>query len=72
MQEFKDILNRNKWAIGLFFATVLAVIVVMCFRWWSLVIVPSLVAAVFFGHLMDKGGTEAVKAFFEKLFAKRG
>ena len=70
MQNFKDFLERNKWAI-LFVASAVVLVLLICFlRWWTLLVVPVLVLSVFFGHLMDKGGPEAVKHFFDKLFSK--
>ena len=71
MQEFKEILQKNKWAILLVLATIVSVVVIACLRWWAFLVLPLLAAAVLFGHLLDKGGTEEVKAFFGRLFGKR-
>ncbi|MBR0081344.1 MAG: hypothetical protein IJP98_01240 [Clostridia bacterium] len=71
MQEFKEMLQKNKWAILLVVATVVSVIVIACLRWWAFLVLPLLAAAVLFGHLLDKGGTAEVRSFFERLFGKR-
>lgn len=70
MQNFKDFLDRNKWAI-LFVVSAIVLVLLVCFlRWWAFLVIPVLALAVFFGHLMDKGGAEAVRSFFDKLFSK--
>ena len=71
MQVFLDFLQKNKWAIALFFTTIVVVILVVWLRWWAFLVVPALAAAVYIGHLLDKGGIDAVKAFFGKMFSKR-
>ncbi len=71
MQSFKDLFNHNKWAILFAVSAIVAVLLFVLLRWWAFLVIPVLAIAVFFGHLMDKGGTEAVKDFFGKLFSRR-
>ncbi len=70
MQTFKELLEKNKWAIVFVVALILLVALFVWLRWWTFLIIPGLAIAVFLGHLMDKGGVDAVKSFFAKLFSK--
>ena len=51
--------------------SIAAIIVVLLFYligWWTLLAALLVGIAIFFGKLLDNGGTESVKAFFRKLF----
>lgn len=68
--SFKEFLNKNRWAILLTVGVIVTVLLFWLFGWWMLLIIPLIALAIFFGHLMDKGGKDAVKEFFSKLFSK--
>lgn len=70
MQNFLAFLDRNKWAIIFLAATVLVVLLFAWLRWWAFLVIIGLVLAVFFGHLMDQGGLDGIKAFFRNLLSK--
>ena len=70
MQSFKDFLNRNKWAILFVLSAAVLVALVFLLKWWSFLVIPLLALAVFFGHLLDQGGADSVKRFFDRLFSK--
>lgn len=67
---FKDFLSKNRWAILLTLAVIVTVLLFWLFGWWMFLIIPLVGLAIFFGHLLDKGGKDAVKDFFAKLFSK--
>ncbi len=64
----KEFCQQHKWAIVL---SVLAVITVLLFYfigWWTLLVAVLVGVAIFFGRLLDNGGTQAVREFFSRLF----
>ena len=68
MKEFKDLLYRNRWTAAFFAAAAVAVLLFVWLKWWALLAVPVIALATYLGHLMDRGGFNAVKALFVKLF----
>ena len=70
MQNLKDFLIRNKWAIFFVIAVLSLVALFVWLRWWAFLVLGVLGLAAFFGHLMDRGGVNAIKNFFGKLFSK--
>ena len=52
-------------------AGILALVIVLMIyliRWWTLLVGALVVVAIFIGRMIDRGGIEAVKDFFRKLF----
>lgn len=70
MQNFREFFHKNRWAILLAIGVIAAALLFYVFGWWTLLLGGVVALAIFFGHLMDRGGTGAVKAFFRKLFSK--
>lgn len=70
MQNFRDFFNKNRWAILLTIGVIVVALLFYVFGWWMLLLGGIIALAVFFGHLMDRDGAGAVKAFFRKLFSK--
>ncbi len=64
----KEFLQNHKWAIVLSAAAIITVLLIYLIGWWTLLAAALVAIAIFFGRLLDRGGTEAVRAFFAKLF----
>ena len=61
----KEFCQNHKWAIVL---SVIAVVLIYLIGWWTLLAALFVAIAIFFGRLLDKGGTDAVRDFFNRLF----
>ena len=64
----KEFFQKHKWAIVLSALAVIIVLLIYLIGWWTLLVAVFVAAAIFIGRLLDNGGTEAVKAFFSRLF----
>jgi uncharacterized membrane protein len=64
----KDFFLNHKWAILLSVVAIITVLLIYLIGWWTLLAAVFVAAAIFIGRLLDKGGTEAVKDFFARLF----
>ena len=65
MREF---CQNHKWAIILSALALILVLLIYLIGWWTLLAGVLVLIAIFFGRMMDKGGTEAVKDFFRGIF----
>ena len=57
----KEFIEQHKWAIALSILAVIVVLLIYLIGWWTLLIAVLVCVAVFFGKLLDRGGTEAVR-----------
>ena len=64
----KDFIQQHKWAVTLGLLAVIVALLIYLIGWWTLLVAVLVGVAVFFGKLLDRGGTEAVRDFFAKLF----
>ena len=64
----KDFLQEHKWAVILSILALVIVLMIYLIRWWTLLVGALVVVAIFIGRMIDRGGIEAVKDFFRKLF----
>lgn len=64
----KEFWQNHKWAIVLSALAVITVLLIYLIGWWTLLAAVLVAVAVFFGRLLDKGGMEAVRDFFARLF----
>ena len=64
----KEFCQQHKWAIALSILAVIVVLLIYLIGWWTLLVGVLVGVAVFFGKLLDNGGTSAVKEFFARLF----
>lgn len=64
----KEFLEKHKWAVVLSIAAIIIVLLFYLIGWWTLLAVLLVGIAIFFGKLLDNGGTDAVRTFFRKLF----
>ena len=64
----KEFCQQHKWAIALSLLALIFVLLIYLIGWWTLLVAVLVGIAVFFGKLLDNGGTAAVKEFFAKLF----
>ena len=64
----KEFIEQHKWAIALSLLAVIVVLLIYLIGWWTLLVAALVGIAIFFGKLLDRGGTEAVRSFFAKLF----
>ena len=64
----KEFIEQHKWAIALSLLAVIAALLIYLIGWWTLLVAVLVGVAVFFGILLDRGGTGAVKEFFARLF----
>ena len=71
MESIKELLKKNKWAIGFGVAAIIVILLFVWLRWWALLVIIGIAVATVIGHLMDKGGVEEVKDFFARLFSKK-
>ena len=65
MREFFE---NHKWAVILSILAILIVLMIYLIGWWTLLAGILIIIAIFFGRMMDRGGTGAVKDFFSNLF----
>lgn len=64
----KEFFQNHKWAIVLSALAVITVLLIYLIGWWTLLVAVFVAIAIFFGRLLDKGGTDAVRDFFARLF----
>lgn len=64
----KDFFQNHKWAVILSVLALIIVLMIYLIGWWTLLAGVLVVAAVFFGRMIDRGGVDAVKEFFHNLF----
>lgn len=64
----KEFCQNHKWAIVLSVIAVVTVLLIYLIGWWTLLAALFVAIAIFFGRLLDKGGTDAVRDFFNRLF----
>ena len=64
----KEFIQEHKWAVILSVLALIIVLLIYLIGWWTLLIAVLVCVAVFFGKLLDRGGTQAVREFFAKLF----
>ena len=64
----KEFIEAHKWAIVLSIAAIIVVLLFYLIGWWTLLAAALVGIAIFFGKLLDNGGTEAVRDFFNRLF----
>ena len=64
----KEFCERHKWAIALSAIAIITVLLIYLIGWWTLLAALLVGVAIFFGKLLDNGGTEAVRDFFHRLF----
>ena len=64
----KEFLQEHKWAVILSILALVIVLMIYLIRWWTLLVGALVVVAIFIGRMIDRGGIEAVKDFFRKLF----
>ncbi|MBQ6077548.1 MAG: hypothetical protein IJK12_02455 [Clostridia bacterium] len=64
----KEFCLKHKWAIALSVVAVVTVLLIYLIGWWTLLAAALVGVAIFFGKLLDNGGTEAVRDFFNRLF----
>ena len=64
----KEFWQNHRWAIVLSIVAIITVLLIYLIGWWTLRAAFLVAVAVFFGRLLDKGGTEAVRDFFSRLF----
>jgi uncharacterized membrane protein len=64
----KEFFQNHKWAVMLSILALIIVLLIYLIGWWTLLAGVLVVIAIFFGRMIDRGGLEAVKDFFRKLF----
>lgn len=64
----KEFCQKHIWTIVLSIIAVVTVLLFYFIGWWTLLVAALVGVAIFFGRLLDKGGTEAVRDFFAGLF----
>ena len=64
----KEFIEQHKWAIALSLIALIVVLLIYLIGWWTLLVGVLVGVAILFGKLLDRGGTEAVREFFRKLF----
>ena len=64
----KDFFQNHKWAVILSVLALIIVLMIYLIGWWTLLAGVLVVAAVFFGRMIDRGGVDTVKEFFHNLF----
>lgn len=64
----KEFFESHKWAITLSALAIITVLLIYLIGWWTLLAAVLVAVAVFFGRLLDNGGTAAVREFFNRLF----
>lgn len=65
MREF---FQNHKYAVLLSILALVIVLMIYLIGWWTLLAGILVLIAIFFGRMIDRGGTEAVKDFFRNLF----
>ena len=64
----KEFFQNHKWAVVLSAVAIITVLLIYLIGWWTLLAAAFVAIAIFFGRLLDKGGTDAVRDFFARLF----
>ena len=64
----KEFCQQHRWAIVLSLLAVITALLIYLIGWWTLLVAVLVGVAIFFGKLLDSGGTAAVREFFAKLF----
>ena len=64
----KEFFQNHKWAVVLSAVAIITVLLIYLIGWWTLLAAAFVAIAIFFGRLLDKGGVQAVKNFFARLF----
>jgi uncharacterized membrane protein len=64
----KEFFKDHKWAVILSILALIIVLLIYLIGWWTLLAGVLVVAAIFFGRMIDRGGLDAVKDFFRNLF----
>lgn len=64
----KEFIEQHRWAVALSLLAVIVALLIYLIGWWTLLVGVLVAIAIFFGKLLDRGGTEAVKEFFANLF----
>lgn len=61
----------HKWTVALVIAGIILFVLLMTINFWrTLLLCIILVACYFIGRLMDKGGWDMVKSFFDRILPK--
>lgn len=71
MDKFKVFCSEHRWTVTLVAAGLVFAILFMTIGFWRTLLLVVLVGIAFLlGMLLDRNGTEGVRAFFSKLFSK--
>lgn len=70
--QLKAFLSRNRWTVTLVMIGLLLVILILTINFWRTLLLCIVAGLCFFiGRLMDKGGWDLVKAFFDRVLPRR-
>lgn len=73
MERFLAFIKQHRWTVGLAAYGLLIAILMLTINFWRTLLILLFTGAGFLiGWLMDRGGAEAVKEFFQRLFKKGG
>jgi uncharacterized membrane protein len=64
----KDFFQEHKWAMILSVLALIIVLLIYLIGWWTLLAGVLVAVAIFFGRMAYRGGLEAIKDFFRRLF----
>jgi len=68
---FTEFLRNNKWTIIIVFLGLLITILIFTINFWRTLLLCVILAVCYLmGSLLDQGGRERVKEFFQALFRK--
>lgn len=70
-ETLREFLRRNKWKILIVLLGVIITILIFTINFWRTLLLAAIVAVCYLiGTLMDQGGVQRVKEFFEHLLPK--
>lgn len=70
-EQIKGYLSSRRWTVVFIAAGIIIGILILTINFWRTLLIVFLVAISYFiGSLMDKGGWEMVKTFFERILPK--
>ncbi len=69
---FEEFVRKHKFTILLVLIGLILTILFFTIGFWKTILLALILALCFFaGYLLDKGGPEGFREFFERLFAKK-
>ncbi len=70
-EQLKDRLSTRRWTVILIVLSIVIGVLILTINFWRTLLLVILVAVSYFiGSMMDKGGWEMVKTFFERILQK--